>query len=58
MVCLPVQPCQGGHARAWAECVCVCVHEGGLGSQGPGIWMELGAGRGGGQDGGVAGGSE
>ena len=36
--------------------MCVCVHEGGLGSQGPGIWMELGAGRGGGQDGGVAGG--
>ena len=51
----------GGHALTWAEDVrvrvhvCVCVHEGGLGSQGPGIWMELGAGRGGGQAGGWGG---
>lgn len=32
------------------------IHEGGLGSQSPGIWMELGAGPGGGQDGGGEGG--
>lgn len=49
-----MQPGQGGHALA-VRGVLVSVHKGGLGSQSPGIWMELGAGPGGGQDGGVRG---
>lgn len=45
-------PCVRVAMRLRGLSMCVCVHEGGLGSQGPGIWMELGAARAGARMGG------